>query len=111
MNTITSAVLFAELAERMQAHCALPNETLIAGTRLVVKTIADTVEDGNRAEFRRFGSFKIKIYKGRLGRNPSNGKAIEVPARCRIAFKAGVSLYERVDTSVVKEGGLSNPNS
>ena len=95
----------------MQAHCALPNETLIAGTRLMVKTIADALEDGNRAESRGFGSFKIKMYKGRLGRNPSNGEAIEVPARCRIAFKAGASLAERIDTSGSKKDGFCSPNS
>lgn len=111
MKTITSAELFAELAERMQAHCNLSSEMLIAGTRLIAKTVADSLAEGNRAEFRRFGSFNIKRYEGRLGRNPSNGETIEVPARCRIAFKAGSSLAERVDSSGGKEDGVTERNT
>lgn len=110
MNTITSAALFAELAERMQGRCALSNETLIAGSRLVAKTIADSLAAGNRAEFRRFGSLNIKRYEGRIGRNPSNGKAIAVPARCRVAFKTGAALSERIVSLVGDEADFSRIN-
>lgn len=64
---------------------------------LVISEIGNCLASGNHAEFRGFGSFKVKVYQARIGRNPSNGAPIHVKAKGRVAFKAGGVLRDRID--------------
>lgn len=43
-----------------------------------------------------FGTFSKARRKARTGRNPQNGKAIKIPARNVVKFKAGKKLSDAV---------------
>ena len=51
----------------------------------------------DRVEIRGFGSFKVKEYDGYQGRNPKNGKVINVQSKKLPFFKVGKEMKERVD--------------
>ncbi len=61
--------------------------------------VESALVEGDRAEIRGFGSFKVKVYDGYVGRNPKTGEPIEVPAKKLPFFKPGKNLKERVDGS------------
>jgi integration host factor subunit beta len=48
-------------------------------------------------EIRGFGSFKVRHYEGRKGRNPKSGEIISVHPKRRPFFKVGKELKERVN--------------
>jgi DNA-binding protein HU-beta len=43
-----------------------------------------------------FGSFSVVKRKARVGRNPQTGKAIKIPAKKVVKFKAGKDLANKV---------------
>jgi integration host factor subunit beta len=54
--------------------------------------IADALARGERVELRRFGSFKVNLYKSYKGRNPANGKSIRVSEKKLPRFKPSGAL-------------------
>ncbi len=67
----------------------------------VVNTFFGEIErafiNSERVEIRGFCSFKIKHYKGYMGRNPKTGEEIEVRPKKLPFFKVGKDLKQRVD--------------
>ena len=69
---------------------------------LFVNTFFDCVREAliarDRVEIRGFGSFKIKDYKGYMGRNPKTGERVQVPPKALPEFRAGKELKEIINT-------------
>ena len=68
---------------------------------LAVNTIFDSMTEAlvreASIEIRGFGSFKVRHYKERKGRNPKTGQIIDVSPKKRPFFKVGKELKERVN--------------
>jgi integration host factor subunit beta len=62
----------------------------------IFKCMTDTLISGNRIEIRGFGSFEVREYDGRNGRNPKTGVQIKVAPKKTPFFKVGRDLKERV---------------
>jgi DNA-binding protein HU-beta len=52
-----------------------------------LQSIKDCMKDGNHIEIRGFGTFKLKVRKPRIGRNPKTDEKIPVPERTVPTFK------------------------
>ncbi|UCD15822.1 MAG: HU family DNA-binding protein [Candidatus Omnitrophota bacterium] len=39
-----------------------------------------------------FGTFRVKVTKPRMGRNPKTGETIQIPSKKKIAFRASKDL-------------------
>ena len=63
----------------------------------IFETIAAGLARGERVEIRGFGSFAVKEYAPRIGRNPRTGEAVQVPAKRRLNFKIGKELRRRIN--------------
>ena len=61
------------------------------------ETITEGLSQGERAEIRGFGSFKVKRYDGYNGRNPKSGETVEVKPKKLPFFKPGKALKDQVD--------------
>ena len=60
-------------------------------------------------ELRGFGTFEIKIRKGRKkARNPKTGETVSVDSHGIVAFRAGRELKQ--DVWIIKSGGQAIPN-
>ena len=70
--------------------------------QLVVNTIFDTMSEalssGEGIEIKGFGSFSVRHYQGREGRNPKTGEIVSVPPRKKPFFKVGKELKNRINT-------------
>jgi len=67
---------------------------------LIVNTIFDSMTEalaeGDRVEIRGFGSFHVRDYKAKTGRNPKTGEQVKVEKKRAPHFKVGKELKERV---------------
>ena len=74
---------------------------------LVLDSIVDSLQHGEKIELRGFGSFRIRNRKSRLGRNPKTGEKVEVPPKRIPYFKPGKELKELINP----EGGSDSAES
>ncbi len=65
----------------------------------IFETIAAGLARGDRIELRGFGSFTVKDYAPRIGRNPRTGEAVQVPAKRHPNFKSGKELRRRINAT------------
>ena len=69
--------------------------------QLVVNNIFDSMTEalgkGESIEIRGFGSFSVRNYEAREGRNPKTGERVTVPPRKKPFFKVGKELKNRVN--------------
>ena len=60
-------------------------------------SVIDALGAGNEISLVGFGSFSVSKVAARTGRNPSTGKALEIPARMQVKFKVGQKLKDAVN--------------
>ena len=58
--------------------------------------IIDALNDGQSIELRNFGIFKVRVRKGRIGRNPRTGEQVPIPDKKVVTFKPGLIMKEKV---------------
>ena len=67
--------------------------------KIVQKTldiILESLERADTVELRNFGVFKVKVRRGRIGRNPRTGQEVAVPEKKVVVFKPGLITKQRV---------------
>ena len=64
---------------------------------LMFKGFINEFKKGGRIEIRGFGSFTVRKYKAYTGRNPRNGKHVDVKPKKMPFFKVGRALKKMVD--------------
>ena len=88
----------SDLIDRLAAqHTQLQAKDAEMVVRVILDTMAASLARGDRIEIRGFGSFVLNYRPPRNGRNPKTGARVEVPAKYRPSFKAGMELRKRVD--------------
>lgn len=92
---MTKSDLIALLAEKTDR----PIATAEAIVYEVFASMSETLIAGGRIEIRGFGSFELREYEGRNGRNPKTGTEVTVAAKKRPFFKVGKQLKERIQNS------------
>ena len=72
-------------------------------TQLVVNTVLESLvtalESGERVEIRGFGSFSMRHFSARQGRNPKTGETVQLLPRSMVHFKPGLEMRERVNNT------------
>jgi DNA-binding protein HU-beta len=62
----------------------------------MIEAISHSLAKGNKVQLVGFGSFNVRRREARKGRNPQNGKEINIAARKVPVFKAGKALKDAV---------------
>ena len=77
------------------------NDLSYTDARLAVNIIVDymstTLASGERIEIRGFGSFSLRHFSARQGRNPKTGEMVQLVRRSMVHFKPGLEMRERVN--------------
>ena len=63
---------------------------------IVFTSITEALANGEKVALTGFGTFEVKERAARMGHNPRNGEAMEIPASKAPSFKAGKALKEAV---------------
>jgi len=61
-----------------------------------LEAVKDSMKDGNHIEIRGFGTFKLKVRKPRIGRNPKTADKVPVPERVVPTFKFSRAFKDEV---------------
>ena len=68
-----------------------------------LSTIKNSLREGERVEFRGFGSFSVKKRMPKKARNPGTGEVVYLPERYVPTFKASKLLKEMITESLIKD--------
>jgi integration host factor subunit beta len=83
----------SELVERLTLRIGIhPHAKVRLCVEHILEQMTLSLARGERIEFRDFGSFSVKHYEPRKGRNPKSGKDVMCKARVRPKFKSGLKL-------------------
>ena len=75
---------------------------MIVGT--VLKSIVDSLLNGEKVEIRGFGSFRTRTRNARIGRNPKSGDKVDVPPKTIPYFKPSKQLRDAVSGASATDG-------
>ena len=64
---------------------------------LVLDEIIKAIAKGENVQIRGFGSFKNRLLKSRIGRNPKDGSRIEIPAKQSVHWKISKELFQKLN--------------
>lgn len=83
-----------ELIERLAQECKLSKVASEKVLSSVLGSITKAVTTGEKVTLIGFGTFSVATRAAREGRNPQSGKAITIPTKKVVKFKAGTKLTE-----------------
>ena len=78
-------------------HKNLTKEQAKCVVNCIFNSMKKALSKKNRVEIRGFGSFGLKKYKARPGKNPQTGEAIHIKSKTLPFFRAG-KLKDSVDS-------------
>ena len=61
---------------------------------IIIETMAESLDQGDRVEIRGFGSFSVRQRKARQTKNPKTGKIMDIPPRKTLHFAMSKSIKE-----------------
>jgi integration host factor subunit beta len=86
----------SELIEAVSTKTNLPKKRVEDIVNAMFDTMSDALLNDERIEVRGFGSFSIRAYDARTGRNPRTGEKVKVDEKKSVHFKVGKELRARV---------------
>jgi DNA-binding protein HU-beta len=86
----------AELISVMAGEAGVTKAAAAKALESYVSTVAKELKKNGKLGLVGFGTFSVLKRKAREGRNPQTGKAIKIPAKKVVKFKAGKALAEKV---------------
>jgi len=87
----------SELIKYLSEKVGVSHEVSELALNTIFSSMTDALAQNESIEIRGFGSFKVRHYEGRKGRNPKSGEIISVEPKRRPFFKVGKELKERVN--------------
>ena len=90
---MTKSPLIEAVSERID----VPRKRAEDVVNAVFDAMKEALLEDERIEVRGFGSFTIREYKAKKGRNPRTGAQVSVDEKKSVHFKPGKELRERVD--------------
>lgn len=85
-----------DLTDKIADHTGLSKVDAKRAAEAFIAIITDSLSEGEDVVLVGFGTFSVSQRNARKGRNPQNGKEINIPARKVPRFKAGKALKEIV---------------
>ena len=70
---------------------------------IIISEIIESLYRNEAVEIRGFGRFKTVMRKARIGRNPKNFKAVQIPAKRAIKWKMSKILFKRLNKNFTEK--------
>ncbi len=87
----------AELIDAIASDSKLTKADAKKAVDAFVKATTKALKKGDKLALVGFGSFSVQKVEAREGRNPRTGKAMKIPAKNRVKFRAGADLAGAVN--------------
>ncbi|MGA2526243.1 MAG: HU family DNA-binding protein [Smithellaceae bacterium] len=85
----------ADLVDVMAKEAEITKAAAALALDAYVDAVTKELKKGGRIGLVGFGTFSVAKRKAREGRNPQTGKAIKIPAKKVVKFKAGKELADK----------------
>ncbi len=85
-----------DLIDAIAADSGITKTQAASALDSVMTNIRKTLKKGDKVTLVGFGTYSISKRAARTGRNPQTGKAIKIPAKNVVRFKAGKELSSAV---------------
>lgn len=93
MATVTKRELVGKLSDRM----GVTQQQASAWVETFLDELTGALVKGDEVTLRTFGTFEVKVAKGKIGRNPNRpDEEVRIPDRCVVRFRPGRELKEKV---------------
>jgi DNA-binding protein HU-beta len=86
----------SELIQDVAQKAKISKADAASAVNAVMESVTETLTKGDSVTLIGFGTFSIKERAARTGRNPRDGKPIQISASKIPSFKAGKSLKDAV---------------
>ena len=86
----------AQLIDAVASDAKITKADAKRALEAVMTSTVKALSKGERVALVGFGSFAVSKRAARKGRNPQNGKVINIPAKKVVKFKAGAELAKKV---------------
>ena len=87
----------AELVAAMADKTELSKKDAEAALKAFTDVVAEELEKGEKIQLVGFGTFEVSERAERIGRNPSTGAEMKIPASKAPKFKAGKALKDLIN--------------
>ena|SRR5262245_29948168 len=89
-------VAMKELVKALAAQSGLSQAQVRDLLLKFLDGITDTLVLRGEIRIGHFGTFEVRMRRGRTGRNPRTGEKLAIPARAVLAFRPGLEVRERI---------------
>ena len=92
------AIVKSKLLKQLKQ--SYPNFSLKDLTKLseiLLNEIKKALRRGENVELRNWGTYKVKIQKSSIRRNPKTGEKVAVPEKKVISFKMSQEMFKRIN--------------
>ena len=86
----------AELVVKVAEATGLEKKNAEKAVNAVFDSITEALASGDKVQIMGFGAFEVKERAAHIGRHPTTGEAMEIPASKTPSFKAGKTLRDSV---------------
>ena len=86
----------AELVAKVAETTGLEKKNAEKAVSAVFDCITEALKNGDKVQIMGFGGFEVKERAAHIGRHPTTGEAMEIPASKTPSFKAGKTLRDSV---------------
>lgn len=90
----------ADIVEKVYERVGFSKKESNKIVELILETIKENLERGEKVKISGFGNFEIRRKKPRIGRNPQTGEEIEISARHVLTFKPSQVLKKMMNSSL-----------
>lgn len=97
----------AELVEAIAAQTGSKKTAAAEQVDAMIGIISKTLAAGDSVQLVGFGTFSTGKRAARVGRNPSTGAEIQIPAAVTVKFGAGKALKDAVNAAAKAKGKRS----
>ena len=92
-----------DIVSRMSDKMGITQQEASDALETVLESIATALAQGEDVTFRTFGTFELRVSKGKLGRNPNKPEvAVRIPDRYVVRFKPGRELKDQISALPVR---------
>jgi len=98
----------ADIIESVYANLKLSKKESTEIVELVLETVKNTLERGEKVKISGFGNFHVRQKKSRVGRNPQTGQEIEISARRVLTFRPSQILKNALNLAPALPGPIAS---
>lgn len=85
-----------DLVTAMTMATGITKDQASSALNATIRSIADTLIKGGRADIHGLGVFATVQHKAKKGRNPKTGEPITIPEKKRVKFRPAKSVADRL---------------